>query len=561
MSAALPNSSTNPDWWTRTTIYQIYPRSFKDSNGDGIGDLRGIIEQLDYLRDLGVETLWICPFYEGPQRDFGYDIVDHEKVAAEYGTDADLRALVDAVHQRGMKLVFDLVLNHTSDEHPWFTASRVDRAAPLRDFYIWRDGKKPKGAAPPNNWRSALGSSGWHYDARSAQWYFASFLPFQPDLNYRNPALKQRMLGLVRHWLAAGADGLRLDLFHVLYKDAAFADNPGSLRMVPSTEKLDGFFQSPVHTQHHADTVRFASELRTVVDEFQAPPRFLLGEVFGDSETLRRYCGEDQTGLHFVFLFKSLTTRFSARAFRALIEEYERHFPEPLAPTWVFGNHDRPRLIERLGNQIEKAKLVAALQLTVRGVPVIYNGDELGLPHHDMSRQGALDPVARLYRFVPRWLEPLLRRRGILLNRDSVRSPMPWSGVVHGGFSARAEAVPWLPVHPAGGVLHVEAQLADPTSLLNWYRRLLQLRRERVSLSEGRLELILDNDKHVLGYRRIAKPPAKEITTVLLNFSARGRRVVLPSSLRHGYSSRGRSLRDQIGALTLLPHEAIIGWP
>lgn len=549
-----------PDWWTHTTIYQIYPRSFKDSNGDGIGDLRGIVEQLDYLQELGVETLWICPFYESPQRDFGYDIVDHEKVAAEFGSEADLRALIDAVHQRGMKLVLDLVLNHTSDEHPWFVASRADREGPMRDYYIWRDGRKPKGAAPPNNWRSALGGSGWHYDAATDQWYFASFLPFQPDLNYRHPALKQRMFELVRHWLSAGADGLRLDLFHVLYKDASFADNPSSLRMVPSSENLDGFFQSPVHTQNHLDTVRFASELRTVVDEFQAPPRFLLGEVFGDSETLRRYCGEEQTGLHFVFLFKSLTTRFCARAFRELIEEYERHFPEPLAPTWVFGNHDRPRLIERLDNQIAKAKLVAALQLTVRGVPVIYNGDELGLPHHDMSRQGALDPLARFYRFIPRWLEPALRRRGILLNRDSVRSPMPWSDVAHGGFSSRAEAVPWLPVHPAGRVLHVEAQLADPTSLLNWYRAVLQLRRQRASLTAGRLELLPDADKHVLAYRRICTSPVEQSTTVLLNFSKRPRRVVLSPALCHGHSSQGRSLSGPTEVLTLLPHEALIAW-
>ena len=221
------------EWWRSTTIYHIYPRSFHDASGDGIGDLQGIYEKLDYLQALGVETLWLSPFFQSAQQDHGYDVTDHLEIAPEYGTHDDVRRLFAAVHARGMKVVLDIVLNHTSAQHPWFVASRSSRAHPMRDFYIWRDGQKPHGAAPPNNWRSALGAPGWHYDAHTEQWYFASFLPFQPDLNYRHPEVRARMLHVVESWLSAGADGLRLDLFHALHKDASFADNPFSLRPLP----------------------------------------------------------------------------------------------------------------------------------------------------------------------------------------------------------------------------------------------------------------------------------------------------------------------------------------
>lgn len=299
-------------WWHRTTVYHIYPRSFKDANGDGIGDLRGIAEELGYLQDLGVETLFISSFFQSPQQDLGYDITDHLGIAPEYGSREDVRRLFDAIHARGMKVVLDIVLNHTSAQHPWFLASRSVRQHPMRDFYIWRAGRRPRGAQPPNNWRSVLGSSGWHYDEATEQWYFASFLPFQPDLNYRHPEVRARMLDVVRGWLTAGADGLRLDLFHALHKDLSFADNPFSFRPVPSPDNPDGFFQRCRHTLNHPDTLAFACELRRVVDEFSDPPRFLVGEVFGDMPTLRSYCGEQHDGLHLVFLSKSLTTRFSA---------------------------------------------------------------------------------------------------------------------------------------------------------------------------------------------------------------------------------------------------------
>jgi oligo-1,6-glucosidase/alpha-glucosidase len=542
-------------WWKRTTVYQIYPRSFSDSNADGIGDLPGIIQKLDYLHSLGVETLWISPFFESPQADFGYDIRDHFSIAGEYGSLDDCRRLIDEVHARGMKIVFDMVLNHTSDQHPWFVESRRSRESKKRDWYIWRDGKKP-----PNNWRSFLGGSGWHHDPATDQWYWASFLPFQPDLNYRNPAVKQAMLDVVRHWLRQGADGLRLDLFNAIYKDEAFTDNPFSFRPIPTEENPDGFFQSNRHTINHPDTIAFARELRAVVDEFKHPERFLVGEVFGSSPVLRQYCGPEGEGLNLVFLFKAMRSQFSAPAFRALIDEFESSFPDPLFPTWVFGNHDRPRLLEKLGNHVGKAKLLATLQLTARGVPFIYYGDEIGMQHHDIPTHRGLDPVARRFQWVPHWMARRLRGWGILLNRDEVRPPMQWHAGPNAGFSA-AHATPWLPVHPSVTEVNVAAQEGEPHSLLSVYRRLLALRKSSPALQAGSLELIPDRElpKHVLGYRRTAEEGAREEATVYLNFSEREIPLTLDDRLGPTLHSNLRVLPEpRAERYRLAAHEGII---
>jgi oligo-1,6-glucosidase/alpha-glucosidase len=505
-------------WWKQTTVYQVYPRSFSDSNADGIGDLAGVIERLDYLHWLGIETIWLSPFYGSPQADFGYDISDHFSIDPDYGSLEDCRRLIDEVHRRGMKIVLDMVLNHTSNQHVWFRESKSSRDNPLRDFYIWRDGRAP--GQPPNNWRSMLGGSGWHYDEPSDQWYWASFLPFQPDLNYRNPAVKAAMLDVVRHWLREGADGLRLDIFNAIFKDASFADNPFSWRPFPSEHNPDGFFQRALYTQNHPDTFAFARELRAVVDEFRDPPRFLVGEVFGATDVLREYCGTSGEGLHLVFLFKSLRTPFKAPALRDLVSEMETAFQEPLHPTYVFGNHDRPRGIDRLGNDPAKARLLAAFQLTVRGVPFLYYGDEIGLPHHSLPRQSARDPLAGYYSNLPNWLLPSLRKRGILVNRDECRSPMPWTAGPHSGFAPPDAAETWLPVHPKSPIINVEAQRGDPTSVLSAYRRLLALRRRSKALSSGSLTLIEPraDARRVLAWERRF---GDENAHVYLNFSDR----------------------------------------
>lgn len=547
-------------WWKRTTTYQIYPRSFADSDGDGIGDLPGVISRLDYLRELGVETLWLSPFFESPQVDFGYDIRDHFAIAPEYGTLDDCKRLIREVHDRGMKIVFDMVLNHTSDQHPWFVDSRRSKDSAKRDYYIWRDGRRPGGRAPPNNWRSMLGGSGWRHDEATDQWYFASFLGFQPDLNYRNPAVKQAMLGVVRHWLGEGVDGLRLDIFNAIFKDESFADNPFSWRAIPSESNPHGFFQHHRHTIDHPDTIAFARELRAVIDAVGGPPRFLVGEVFGGAHTLRQYCGEAGDGLNLVFLFETLRMRFSGPAVRAMVEEFERSFPDPYTPTYVFGNHDRPRSIHRLAAHQAKAKLVAMLQLTVRGVPFIYYGEEIGMHNHDIPLHEGLDPVAARYRFVPQWLVESFRKRGILLNRDECRTPMQWNDGPNAGFAPEG-ATPWLPVHSKSASINVAAQSQDPESLLSCYRSLLALRREEPALQAGSLEWL---DAHglpsrVVAYRRSltdgASPRAVE---VYLNFSKRETTLDLPAAGGRSLFSNRRGDRSPApGRYTLGSYEGI----
>jgi len=542
-------------WWARTTVYEVYLRSFFDSNGDGIGDLRGIIQKLDYLRDLGVETLWICPFFKGPQKDFGYDISDYEGVAPEFGDLSDVRVLVDEAHARGMKVLADMVLNHTSIEHAWFQESRRSRTNPKRDWYIWRPGKKPGGKAPPNNWRGILGPRGWHWDEQTEEWYWATFLPFQPDLNYRNPEVQAAMLDVVRRWLAFGFDGLRLDIFYALFKDESFQDAPFSFRPLPSDIETDGFFQSYERILHHPDTARFAKTLRRVIDEFQDPPRFLVGEAFGQPNVLRRYV-EGGDGLHTIFLFKSMQTPFSARAFRALIEEFEVEMPAPLLPTWVFGSHDRSRRGTRVGFHPEKEKLLAALQLSARGIPCLYNGEEIGLHEPDLPLATAKDPVAHLYRFIPEGLARLLRRAGILLNRDACRTPMLWSAEKNAGFTS-PEAEPWLPIDRSSPVVNVASEERDPTSILHCYKRLLQTRKAYPALHAGTISLHPEDEAHpnVLSYRRSFEG---QHVDVILHFDDATTSIWLPTeSPRVIASTYAKPFETQGRSAVLRPFEAI----
>ncbi len=558
----LPGSDV--PWWKRTTTYQIYPRSFADADADGVGDLRGVIRKLDYLQSLNVETLWLSPFFDSPQADFGYDIRDHFSVASEYGSLEDCRELIRDVHARGMRIVLDMVLNHTSDRHPWFLESRSSRTNPKRDFYIWRDGRKPRGKAPPNNWKSMLGGSGWRYDANTEQWYYASFLGFQPDLNYRNPVVRETMLDVVRFWLREGADGLRLDIFNAIFKDGSFADNPFSWRPAPSEESPHGFFQRNQHTVDHPDTLAFARELRQVVDEFSDPPRFLVGEVFGDAKSVRRYCGEAADGLHLVFIFKTLRMPHHGRGIRAVVEEIEHAFPEPFSPTYVFGNHDRPRSLRRAKLNNELAKLRAALQLTVRGVPFIYYGEEIGMENHDIPLHEGLDPIAARFKFIPQWVARYLRRHGILLNRDECRSPMQWDSGPNAGFSAEGVR-PWLPVHPRSQEINVAVQEKDNASLLNCYRHLLALRRAHPALQIGELRWLQDASlpRDVVAFSRSCEDPAIHGIDVYLNFSKRPAVVEL-----HNHAGRGEfsthtcaiePLENQYR--TLGPYEGIVVIP
>lgn len=490
-------------WYQRQTIYHIYPRSFFDSNGDGIGDIPGIIRKLDYIRELGFETIWISPFFRSPQRDFGYDIADYFSIAPEFGTLEDVETLIRETHQRDMKIVFDIVMNHTSDQHPWFLESRSSRDNPKADWYIWRD--------KPNNWKSIVGPKGWQYCKERDQYYFASFFPFQPDLNYRNEAVKKSMFDMCRFWLRKGVDGFRLDIFNCIIKDQSFRDNPFSLlHIAPSPEYPGGNFQIRKYSLNQPENFELARELRSVVDEFAGPPRFLIGEVFGTHDKIKQFLGGKQDGLHLVFLFDILFFKFSASFFRKKILEFEHHYPAPDMPTVVFSNHDQLRSIRILGNNMEKAKVIALLQFTLRCVPVVYYGEEIGMTNGKIPLKEAKDAMPDFFRWMPQWLAD---RLPAAVNRDVCRTPMQWDRSKNAGFST---ATSWLPVNRDLHGRNVEEQSADPHSLLRVYSALNSLRRSRPALHSGKLEILNTGNKHILAYTRTHQ---EETLLVLLNFS------------------------------------------
>jgi len=488
-------------WYHKTTIYQIYPRSFFDSNHDGIGDIQGIIQKLDYIKGLGFESIWCSPFFASPQADFGYDISSYADIAPEYGTLNDALQLIAEVHKRGMKIVFDMVMNHTSSEHPWFTESHSSRDNPKADWYLWRD--------KPNNWQSMTGGSGWYYAKERDQYYWASFLPFQPDLNYRNPEVKKAMLDIVRFWLGKGVDGFRLDIFNVIYKDAEFRNNPLTFELIPTETNPSGFFQKAKYTLNQPESFEFAKELRGICEEFGE--KLLLGEISGRRNLLRKFMGNEKNdGLTLVFDFGMMDFKFNARYFHDLIEDIEKHFPNLFMPVYVFSNHDRARSLSRLGNDIRKAKLLHLFQLTVRGVPCMYYGEEIGMTNAKIPFAQALDPIPHKFQSIPRFVFDML---GMILNRDEVRTPMQWNQTKNAGFSSAEKT--WLPVHPNYVDINVGKEINDTNSLADAIRALLRIRNENPALSNGSLELINDLPDGVLGYFRRMN---EDEIAVLLNF-------------------------------------------
>ncbi|MDB5227370.1 MAG: glucohydrolase [Bacteroidota bacterium] len=490
-------------WYHKKSIYQIFPRSFYDSNGDGIGDLIGIIQKLDYIKDMGFETIWISPFYTSPQKDFGYDISDYYNVSPEYGTLRDLEQLIIEAHAREIRVVFDIVMNHTSDQHPWFLESKSSRDNPKADWYIWRD--------KPTNWKSIIGPKGWHYCKERNQYYFASFFPFQPDLNFWNPEVKKTMFDVCRFWLSEGVDGFRLDIFNCIIKDKEFRDNPfDPFHLVPTKEHPGGFFQIRKYSLNQPENFVLAKELRKVADEFNGPPRLLVGEVFGSHKTIRKYLGE-QDGLHLVFLFDILFYKFSAKFFRKKILEYEHYYPLPHVPTVVFSNHDQLRSIGIINGNMEKAKLLALTQYMMRCIPIVYYGEEIGMTSGDIPLKEARDYLPKFFNWVPQFVADLLP---VALNRDVSRTPMQWNTNKNAGFSAADTT--WLPVNKDVEDRNVAEQLLDKDSLLYVYRALNRLRRDHESIQSGTIEVIQTGNDNILAFTRTFED---EKLLILLNFS------------------------------------------
>ena len=520
-------------WWETGVIYQIYPRSFQDGNGDGVGDLRGIRERLPYLVDLGVDAVWLSPIFPSPMADFGYDVADYTDVDPLFGTLGELDDLLKEAHALGLKVLLDLVPNHTSDRHPWFEESRASRTSARRDWYIWRDPAQDGG--PPNNWLSQFGGSAWQLDARTRQCYYHAFLATQPDLNWRNEAVRAAMHDVMRFWLRRGVDGFRVDVIWRLLKDDQFRDNPPNPGFQPGRPPHHALL--PLHTADLPEVHGVIAGLRRVIDEF--PDRVLIGEIYLPIERLMAYYGHELEGVHLPFNFALLSAPWRARDIARLIDEYEDALPPGGWPNWVLGNHDRPRIAARVGR--EQARIAAMLLLTLRGTPTIYYGDELGVPQVSIPPERVRDPFERN---VP----------GIGCGRDGARTPMQWAATLHAGFSP---VDPWLPLAPGFERDNVEAERHDPASIFNLHRRLIAARRQRRSLQVG-------------GYRPIraagdlllfARESPGERTLVGLNFGGEPVTVKLAQGLRGEVLASSGGDRDRTvveGELALRGNEGIV---
>jgi alpha-glucosidase len=521
-------------WWKRGIVYQIYPRSYQDSNGDGIGDLKGICRRLDYLTWLGVDAIWISPIYPSPMADFGYDIADYCGIDKRFGTLEDFDRLVAQVHERGLKLILDYVPNHTSEEHSWFVDSRASRDSARRDWYIWRD-PAPDGG-PPNNWISNFGGSAWEFDEPTGQYYYHAFLKEQPDLNWRNRAVREAMHEVLRFWMRRGVDGFRVDVMWHLMKDEQFRDNPPNPAYEEGQPEINRLLQ--VHSADHPDVHKIVRELRGVVEEF--PERVLIGEIYLPIERLVAYYGEDLGGAHLPFNFQLLQTAWHAATIAALIAEYEQALPEGGWPNWVLGNHDKPRIASRVS--VEQARVAAMLLLTLRGTPTMYYGDEIGMTNVVVPPDAVRDPWERN--------EP-----GRGFGRDPQRTPMQWNGAAAAGFT---EGDPWLPLSQDHAECNVETLMGDERSILCLYRRLIELRSGSRKLSIGDFAL-LDSAEDILLYRRSC---GEEHLTVALNFARTEKSLELPPA-HHPYSIVLSTALDRTGPLagaelTLRPNEGVI---
>ena len=459
----MPDRTASPGhlWWQSGVVYQIYPRSFMDADGDGVGDLPGILQRLDYLEWLGVDAVWISPIYPSPMADFGYDVSDYTGIHPLFGTMADFDRLLEAVHARGMKLILDFVPNHTSSEHPWFEASRRSRDDPKRDWYLWKDAAPDGG--PPNNWRANFGGSAWEWDEATGQYYYHAFLKEQPDLNWRNPEVRAAMLDAMRFWLDRGVDGFRVDVMWHMVKDAQWRDEPPNPRFtagMPPYEELLHVFSTDRPEVH--DVVR---EMRALTDAYDE--RVLIGEIYLPVDRLVAYYGVDNRGAHLPFNFQLVTLPWDAREILAAITAYEAAIPADGWPNWVLGNHDQPRIASRVGHA--QARVAAMLLLTLRGTPTLYYGDELGMQDVAIPPERVRDPQA-------------LNQPGVGRTRDPSRTPMPWTGEPHAGFTT---GDPWLPLAADAARTNVAEQRDDPDSPLALHRRLLALRRREPALAVG----------------------------------------------------------------------------
>ncbi len=493
-------------WWKTGVIYQVYPRSFMDSNGDGIGDLAGVLSRLDYLNLLGIDAIWFSPIFASPMVDFGYDVADYTRIHPDYGTLDTFDKLLVEAHSRDIKVLLDLVPNHTSIEHEWFKESRSSRDNPKRDWYIWKDAR-PDGS-PPNNWISYFGGPAWTFDAHTGQYYMHNFDPLQPELNWRNPEVVQAVFDAIRFWLRRGVDGFRIDVIDRVLKDEQFRDNP--MREVVGSAMRS---QERIYSEGAPGTQAMMKRFRAVFDEF--PGTVAIGELayWYTPEEFSAFYGapvdaHNGDGLHLPFNFGLLERDWNAEAIRAYVDEYDASVPSYGWPNYVLGNHDVPRIASKYG--AAQSRVAALMLLTLRGTPTIYYGEELGMTNVTIPEDRVLDPQGR-------------NKAGF--NRDECRTPMQWDDSPQAGFSASADT--WLPLAADYAQVNVAAQQADPDSMLNFYQRVLAYRRQTPALNEGRYYSIPTPGDIFAYYRQFND----QRYLIVLNFTATPHDVNLPEAI------------------------------
>jgi alpha-glucosidase len=552
VAPAVTGAAFGDDWWRRGVVYQVYPRSFADGNDDGVGDLPGLIDKLDYINDgtersLGADAIWLSPIHPSPGYDVGYDVADYDAIDPLFGTLDDFDRLVAEAHRRGIRIMLDLVMNHTSSAHRWFEESRRDPAGPYGDWYLWRDGVKDRfgRVQKPNNWTSFFGGSAWTWDEVRGQFYMHTFLPEQPDVNWRNPAVREAMLTMVRGWLERGVDGFRLDVFNAFFKDEQLLSNPRRYRGRRPYDR-----QVHLYDKDRPELADFLTEFRALVDSF--PERMTVGELFSGDPALAPKLSAPR---HLVFDFELIRQHWDAEGFADASQKHEERFTDAW-PTIVLSNHDQSRQASRLApgadaeTSDEIARAAAVLSLTMRGTPFLYYGEEIGARDVPVPWSEIIDPPAKrggrlVRRLVPWW------------NRDQARSPMPWGGGgANGGFS---KAKPWLRVAPDVETRNVAIQDADPRSVLSTYRTLVWLRRRYPALQIGRYRRLQGTSRDLYAFERAT---ADQSIIVAVNFGEKETALRVRTRRRWTvlFDTHEPATTELLGDdhLTLAPHEAII---
>lgn len=526
-------------WWKHGVIYQIYPRSFCDSNGDGIGDIRGIISKLDYLLTLGIDGIWLSPIYTSPMKDMGYDISDYRSINPEFGTIEDFQLLLREAHKRKIHVIMDLVINHTSDQHPWFLEARSSKESKKHDWYIWKDKGKKK---YPNNWMAAFGGHAWKWDEDLQQYYLHLFLEEQPDLNWRNPQVKKAVFSDIRYWLDMGVDGFRLDVINYIIKDDEFRNNPyGNFSGYPRRHDL----QLHRYDRNQEETHAILKQFRRLLDKYDKT--MSVGEIYPNEgrmepEITASYLGSGNDELHMAFNFSTIYAKFSAASFRKILSRWYAALPAEGWPCHVMSNHDHPRSMNRIaGGSAARAKILAALLLTQRGTPFIYYGEEIGMQDVKIPKKRLADPVGIRY-----W--PFYK------GRDPERTPMQWSDFSNAGFS---EAEPWLPISEDFARINVSRQDHDQSSLLNFYRRLILLRKNEEALNSGDFK-IADAGRDILAYYRTG---ADSMFFIALNFSSGMKKIAADDTSAYEIAlstHRQKNTRISLKGITMSPYEVLI---